>query len=248
METSPLNKLSREMRDRIYELTLTRPSPVVIQPLAGNTMEYGHTVTKIILYCPTVVDEALAVTLTALRSTCTQTRDEATPFVFGSNAFEIRRSVDWDEDDSEELEIVGIVRVFLSSIGEKNAAHIKNLSIDLGVFYLEDLNTVEMSKIWKTLESLKTYLHRNGTLKAKLKFDCMDFDPLPGHDGSLTATFDLEVGDVDDAVHEVEAVLTREAETLITNTAADAVVSADIRQTFQQFGRSIEDALQQMAG
>lgn len=74
------------------------------------------------------------------------------------------------------------------------------MSVDMGKWYMEDLDVWAMGTIWQELGDAKERLHRNATITARFTFDHLDFDLVPDHDGPLTATVDIPIGDIEGAV------------------------------------------------
>ncbi|KAK3711961.1 hypothetical protein LTR37_009273 [Vermiconidia calcicola] len=146
MERSPLNKLSPELRNTIYAMTVCEPEGICL---------YVNNVLR--------TSELPPLQVSGLTETCKQIREECLPMMFSVNCFTFRTSILGEYQSFDERVVVDRSRLVkqklqraLKSMGG-GMAHIRTIEVDLGCFRMFDQVVREMT-MYGTITKLKQVL------------------------------------------------------------------------------------------
>jgi len=251
MDSSPFSKVPREIRDHIYELALAHEETILAYLREDDLLRLHHSALK---QSEASADfnkprKAAATTLAGLPTTCRQLRTEAAPLFFSGNTFRIIALSSFHNDEyavkGESLQ----AKTISEQLGQKYMAHIKDMTIEQGRFYIEDLDGETMVKLGHTLGGLKRCLHHNAILRLEATFDYLDFSTVPEFDGAMTATVCIPVGDLKGAGEELSVVINGKVTEYLASHAVtlDPTERTMAIQSFHQFGEAVWEIFKDVA-
>ena len=160
MDTSPLQKLPGELRNRIHELILCHTDTITVSISTG---------------VPKLVSDPTTQQMLALTTTCRQLRREASPIFYEINKFTFvakqvgEQYVGSIRDDKNTQWQVGLRR-WLDQIGERNCAHLRRVEVDVGTSFMYNY-VPSTESIWRSVAGVLSFFSKQTQVNMRTEFD-----------------------------------------------------------------------------
>lgn len=160
MNTSPLQKLPGELRNRIYEFILYHIDGINVSISTG---------------IPLLVKDAATEHMLALNTVCKQVHCESSPIFYEINKFTFiakqvgEQYVGSIRDDRNTQWQTGLRR-WLDQIGERNRAHLQHVEIDIGTSFMYNY-VPSTESIWRSVAGVLAFFSKHTQVNMRTEFD-----------------------------------------------------------------------------